>query len=1467
MWSKLFFLFLAFVPVFVHSLAATDEIQDADNAQSGYMDNHNMHPATVGSSIFGILWKNTYGAKEKWYAKPLVYTPPGSSQIVFLASSMNVLRILDAVNGTLLNSRTVQPPFLQSDIGCTDIPDYIGITGTPIIDPNTNTAYFFSKGYKNGASNGGVANGIYRFYAVDIRTLADKPGFPILIDGHYADNDNTRYFIGGTVLQRPSLSLINGAVIGAFGGHCDLFNYTGMLVAVSTTSGVGVTSLYAMESSPGAPAVVSDITVQQGGKAGIWQGGMGLASDGSRVFLATGNGLGHANGDVAASGRTPLSTLDEVVANFAISSTGKITLSDYFEPYEYVSMDAGDRDLGSGGVALLDSTVFSGTGVSKMAMSIGKNGKAYILNANNLGGFKQGSGGVDNIIQTIIGQGSVFGGAGSYPLEGGYIYFTPVGYPTVAYKMGLDSAGAPYFTQVGQTAANSAGRVGIGIPTVTTYKGQAGTGILWVSDPAAGLQAYNAVPVNGILTKLTIPATGGLNKFQRPAFGDGRLYVSDTNGNVICMGSPVALPLQCSQPVDFGSLTIGDTSTVIINCTALIAITSINGCTTGDATWQCSNSTLPKGALAKGATFSFPVTWNLTQASINNAQNASYGKVLPGVDSTSLDIYTTNAVTQYSNILPISLSGTTVSKTAYLTITPPAVDLGGVVVGSQAAVSGLSASVILSNVGADTLTFLGSAWTASIDTTQGKIITYHNITNGNFGASFSSTNLPKVGDTIAPGASLTIPVQFISNITGAYSTFVQWWTTGGSSDVMLTASASTAPLANISVSTIEGGWDYSEPVVMDFGDVLAGTTVSRNIRVCNAGGSALLITKSKPPIDTELLAPNSNVDLHEGQSIDVNSCALGQVSIVAAPLGVDRLAHTVSDVWILNTDDVTFGVHDVQVTANIVTRQVGPLLANGSSEYLYLGCYYDGGGRQLSKQYNNATNENGWCQNTCFAAGYKFAGTEYHTQCWCGNTAPSYTKFTADSLKKCAFSCPGDVSQACGGDGTYISIYYDRTKYVPGPDSIPGSSSSSSSSSVVSSTTSLSSRTGSSSSVSISVSSSSSSLSVSSTRSSTSSSSISSLLSSTTSLSTSSVSNTVSTSASGSSTLSSTSSSASTKPTGPAIVKNAGNFAYIGCYTEATNARALTGLVYANDNMTIEICAATCATFTYFGVEYHRECYCGNTLGTGSVQTADSGCLDTCTANSFEYCGGASKLSMYQVKAAGSSSSSSSVSLSAASSSSSRVSSSSSVLSSVSSLSSSSMSQPSSSLPASLSSGSSSSASSLSSSSSQTISTSSSVLSSPSTTTTSQTTTLLTSSSSPSPTVLTFRGFAYSGCYSDPAGGPYGGHNMPKLFSNDSMTPDLCISSALARLSATPATTYLYAGVEYGRECYAGSVAPTPEPTSLVGAKACTMTCAGDKSQKCGAGNMYNLYVATSVTVTGTASGHWSSVAPTSTIG
>ena len=44
-----------------------------------------------------------------------------------------------------------------------------------------------------------------------------------------------------------------------------------------------------METYPGAPvALALDLVKGDGGKAGIWQAGMGIAVDGSRVFFVTG---------------------------------------------------------------------------------------------------------------------------------------------------------------------------------------------------------------------------------------------------------------------------------------------------------------------------------------------------------------------------------------------------------------------------------------------------------------------------------------------------------------------------------------------------------------------------------------------------------------------------------------------------------------------------------------------------------------------------------------------------------------------------------------------------------------------------------------------------------------------------------------------------------------------------------------------------------------------------------------------------------------------------------------------------------------------------------------------------------------------------------------------------------------------------------------------------------------------------
>lgn len=79
--------------------------------------------------------------------------------------------------------------------------------------------------------------------------------------------------------------MVNGVVYAGFGGHCDYFNYTGMVIGINTAQ-KKVVAAFAMESGP---AVRHDTwnVAGGGGEAGIWQSGMGLATDGNRLFFVT----------------------------------------------------------------------------------------------------------------------------------------------------------------------------------------------------------------------------------------------------------------------------------------------------------------------------------------------------------------------------------------------------------------------------------------------------------------------------------------------------------------------------------------------------------------------------------------------------------------------------------------------------------------------------------------------------------------------------------------------------------------------------------------------------------------------------------------------------------------------------------------------------------------------------------------------------------------------------------------------------------------------------------------------------------------------------------------------------------------------------------------------------------------------------------------------------------------------------
>ena len=69
--------------------------------------------------------------------------------------------------------------------------------------------------------------------------------------------------------------------------------------------------------------------------------------------------------------------------------------------------------------------------------------------------------------------------------------------------------------------------------------------------------------------------------------------------------------------------------------------------------------------------------------------------------------------------------------------------------------------------------------------------------------------------------------------------------------------------------------------------------------------------------------------------------------------------------------------------------------------------------------------------------------------------------------------------------------------------------------------------------------------------------------------------------------------------------------------------------------MTVALCTSACKSggYTYAGVEYSGECYCGNSI-TAPGAPATDGCNMLCNGNQTEYCGGPNRLDLYKAGAA-----------------------------------------------------------------------------------------------------------------------------------------------------------------------------------------------------------------------------------------
>src|SRR5262249_47772203 len=129
------------------SIAGKITASGGDGRSGWYPDQPGLDPAVVSSATFGRRFDTLLSPEgnDQVFAQPLVVNGH-----VFVVTESNNLYLLDAETGAV--TKTVQvgrggaphAPWDPTSI-CGDLHPTIGISGTPVIDLSTNTAYFFSK--------------------------------------------------------------------------------------------------------------------------------------------------------------------------------------------------------------------------------------------------------------------------------------------------------------------------------------------------------------------------------------------------------------------------------------------------------------------------------------------------------------------------------------------------------------------------------------------------------------------------------------------------------------------------------------------------------------------------------------------------------------------------------------------------------------------------------------------------------------------------------------------------------------------------------------------------------------------------------------------------------------------------------------------------------------------------------------------------------------------------------------------------------------------------------------------------------------------------------------------------------------------------------------------------------------------------------------------------------------------------
>jgi hypothetical protein len=363
-----------------------------DNARTGTnLNETTLTPRNVNVQHLGKLFSLRVDGDV--YAQPLflagVEIPgKGRHDVLFIATEHDSVYAFDAYGKpssplwqvSLLKDGLTTVP--ADDAQCPFIAPEIGVTSTPVIDPDSGTLYVLAR--TRGRQVLFEHEYPQQLHALSVATGQEKLGGPIQIDASVSGSgpgskDGKLAFNPLRDNPRAAMLLSRSTVYLSWASACDVGPYHGWVMAYDAHS---LKQKAVFNASP------------DGDDSGIWAGDTGPAADkAGDIFVATGNGRFDAN----KSGRDYGDTLLKLDGQ-------SLKIKDYFAPFNVDALDASDSDLGSGGPMLLPDQPGSHP---HLAVVAGKGSTLYLVNRDHMGHWQPGSD--SHAVQTMHLPNGVFG--------------------------------------------------------------------------------------------------------------------------------------------------------------------------------------------------------------------------------------------------------------------------------------------------------------------------------------------------------------------------------------------------------------------------------------------------------------------------------------------------------------------------------------------------------------------------------------------------------------------------------------------------------------------------------------------------------------------------------------------------------------------------------------------------------------------------------------------------------------------------------------------------------------------------------------------------------------------------------------------------------------------------------------------------------------------------------------------------